>query len=41
MDRLFIDLTTHNGNQIGNLKQNNMTTYQWVINKLPNDYSPI
>ena len=34
MDRLFVDLTTHNGNQIGNLKQNNMTTYNWVINEL-------
>ena len=34
MDRLLIDLTTHNGNPIGNLKQNNMTTYNWVINEL-------
>jgi hypothetical protein len=34
MDRLFVDLTTHNGNQIGNLKQNNMTTYQWIINQM-------
>lgn len=34
MDRLFVDLTTHNGNTIGNLKQNNMITYQWLINQM-------
>jgi hypothetical protein len=35
MDRLYVDLTTHNGNPIGNLKQNKMaTTYQWVINQM-------
>lgn len=34
MDRLLIDLTTHNGNLIGNLKQIKMTQFTWLINQL-------